>query len=108
MLGVRIACKSKLPLCAALLALASTIVIRANFTDGETEYFVSNSIRNLLAITTGFLWLRILSFIKGINMQLATFVLAILQVGALFLPPPTPPYQYTTLFLTKFCFLCFR
>jgi hypothetical protein len=26
------------------------------------------------------MWLRVLSYLKGINMQLATFVLAILQV----------------------------
>ena len=39
-----------------------------------------NALRGLLAITTGFLWLRVLNFLKAINMQLATFVLAILQI----------------------------
>jgi hypothetical protein len=52
------------------LALISTISIRCGFTEW----------RNLFAITTGFMWLRVLSYLKGINMQLATFVLAILQV----------------------------
>ena len=37
-------------------------------------------LRGLLAVTTGFLWLRVLNFLKAINMQLATFVLAILQI----------------------------
>jgi hypothetical protein len=52
------------------LALISSVAIRCGFTEW----------RNLFAITTGFMWLRVLSYLKGINMQLATFVLAILQV----------------------------
>jgi hypothetical protein len=46
----------------------------------------SNLLRVLLAITTGFLWLRVLSFAKSINIQLATFILAILSMSnAMFL-----------------------
>jgi hypothetical protein len=53
-----------------ILALVSSVAIRGSFTP----------LRSLLAVTTGFMWLRVLSYLKGINMQLATFVLAILQV----------------------------
>ena len=53
-----------------ILALVSSVAIRGSYTP----------LRSLLAITTGFMWLRVLSYLKGINMQLATFVLAILQV----------------------------
>lgn len=68
--------------CSVLLALWSTIRMRQQ----QDLYMTSNdvvgdqSLRTLLAITTGFLWLRVLSFLKGINRQLATFVLAILQI----------------------------
>ena len=57
-----------------ILALVSTVLIRARYLTG---------MRTVCAITTGFMWLRVLSFLKGINMQLATFVLAILQVRLL-------------------------
>jgi hypothetical protein len=53
-----------------MLALISSVAIRGS----------STPMRNLLTVTTGFMWLRILSYLKGINIQLATFVLAILQV----------------------------
>lgn len=53
-----------------ILALASSVAIRSQF----------SGLRSICAITTGFMWLRVLSYLKGINMQLATFVLAILQV----------------------------
>ena len=56
-----------------ILALVSSVAIRGTFTP----------LRILLAVTTGFMWLRVLSYLKGINMQLATFVLAILQVRSL-------------------------
>jgi hypothetical protein len=52
------------------LVLASTLAIRSKM----------GGLRGLCAVTTGFMWLRVLSYLKGINMQLATFVLAILQV----------------------------
>ena len=54
---------------AILLSLLSSLMLRYNRGD-----------RILLAITTAFLWLRVLSFLKGFNRQLATFVLAILQI----------------------------
>lgn len=63
------------------LAIASVVAVRAHVVDGGDT--VPMSLRNLIAVTTGFLWLRVLSFLKGINMQLATFVLAILQVRLL-------------------------
>jgi hypothetical protein len=53
-----------------ILALVSTIAIRSHF----------SGLRSLCAVTTGFMWLRVLSYLKGINISLATFVLAILQV----------------------------
>jgi hypothetical protein len=40
----------------------------------------ANFLRGLLAVTTGFLWLRVLSFLKAINIQLATFILAIITI----------------------------
>lgn len=60
---------------ATVLALLSLCRLRAQLDTGNTE-----SLRSFLAVTTGFLWLRVLNFLKGINMQLATFVLAIIQV----------------------------
>jgi hypothetical protein len=69
-------------LLATLLALVSTVAIR--YCLAQNDGFLapdSNDLRNTLAVTTGFLWLRVLSFLKGINMQLATFVLAIHQVS---------------------------
>lgn len=58
-----------------ILALVSSVAIRCSFTPS-----LKRDIRAILAIATGFMWLRVLSYLKGINMQLATFVLAILQV----------------------------
>ena len=71
-------------LLATFLPLVSTVAIRFQLTDEseeDPEYGVNKSLRYLLTLTTGFLWLRVLSFLKGINMQLATFVLAILQIS---------------------------
>lgn len=64
-----------------LFALLSTVAIRFHFTRNDLDFDKIDSIRMLLAVTTGFLWLRVLSLLKTINMQLATFVLAILQVS---------------------------
>lgn len=65
---------------ATVLALASSVSMRWQF--GLLVEGLDNAqfLRGLLAVTTGFLWLRVLSFLKHINMQLATFVLAILQI----------------------------
>ena len=55
--------------------------MRWQFTIGdETGIEDNDALRGLLAVTTGFLYLRVLNFLKAINMQLATFVLAILQI----------------------------
>lgn len=62
-----------------VLALASVVTIRLVNSQGVD---VSNiePLRVLLAITTGLLWLRVLSLLKTLNIQLATFVLAIIQI----------------------------
>ena len=67
-------------LVSTILALVSVCYIRSNFKEGEATTDVTG-LRNLLAVTTGFIWLRILNFLKGINIQLATFVLAITQIA---------------------------
>jgi len=64
---------------AVLLTAVSSVTMRWQF-HGENGVEDANFLRGLLAITTGFLWLRVLNFLKAINMQLATFVLAILQI----------------------------
>jgi hypothetical protein len=63
-----------------ILALASTIAIRVQFKKDEIDYSNLTQLRACLAVTTGLLWLRVLSLLKSINMQLATFVLAIFQI----------------------------
>jgi len=66
---------------AILFAAISSITMRWQFTIGdETGIEDNDALRGLLAVTTGFLYLRVLNFLKAINMQLATFVLAILQI----------------------------
>lgn len=57
-------------LVATILVLVSTVAMRSQY----------SGLRVLCAVTTGFMWLRVLSYLKGINMQLATYVLAIIQV----------------------------
>ena len=63
-----------------LMALGSTIGMRVSFSNksenGEHKY-----LRVCLALTIGFLWLRVLGLAKTVNVQLATFVLAIIQVS---------------------------
>lgn len=68
-------------LLAILLAALSSVTMRWQFTIGDETGIKDDAVlRGLLAVTTGFLWLRVLNFLKAINMQLATFVLAILQI----------------------------
>jgi hypothetical protein len=62
------------------LTLASTISMRYHFTFKDLVLEEESAVRGLLAVTTGFLWLRVLSLLKAINRQLATFVLAIIQI----------------------------
>ena len=62
-----------------VLALTSTIAIRINFSD-DIDFANIDPLRAFLAVTTGCLWLRALSLLKSLNVQLATFVLAILQI----------------------------
>jgi hypothetical protein len=63
-----------------LFALTSSVAMRWQFSILENGFDDANSLRGLLAVTTGLLWLRALGFMKAINMQLATFVLAIIQI----------------------------
>ena len=66
---------------AILLAAISSITMRWQFTiSDETGIEDNDALRGLLAVTTGLLYLRVLNFLKAINMQLATFVLAIVQI----------------------------
>jgi hypothetical protein len=61
-------------------ALASTMTIRLLFSK-TVDYDAIDGLRSVLAVTTGLLWLRALSLLKSLNIQLATFVLAILQIS---------------------------
>lgn len=62
-----------------MFALCSTMALRIYFSD-NIKYDELSGLRALLAVTTGLLWLRALSLLKSLNIQLATFVLAILQI----------------------------
>jgi hypothetical protein len=64
---------------AIVLALLSSMAMRWQFAIHRESLDDSNPLRGLLAISTGFLWLRVLSFLKSINIQLATFILAIIS-----------------------------
>mmetsp|Transcript_56571 Transcript_56571/g.137360 ORF Transcript_56571/g.137360 Transcript_56571/m.137360 type:complete len:1430 (-) Transcript_56571:877-5166(-) len=59
------------------LALVSSVFIRWKYGEDQGD---DQFLRGLLAVTTGFLWLKVLSFLKIINLQLATFILAIIQI----------------------------
>jgi hypothetical protein len=54
--------------------------MRVQFKQETIDYDNIDPLRALLATTTGLLWLRVLSLLKSINSQLATFVLAIFQI----------------------------
>jgi hypothetical protein len=54
--------------------------MRWKFGIHEEGFDDANILRGLLAVTTGFLWLRVLSFLKAVNIQLATFILAIITI----------------------------
>ena len=54
--------------------------MRVQFKKDEIDYYDMDPLRGVLALTTGLLWLRVLSLLKSINSQLATFVLAIFQI----------------------------
>ena len=63
-----------------ILAATSNILIRV-YLSGEKIFNLNiPDVRIILALTIGLLWLRVLGLLKTINMQLATFVLAIIQV----------------------------
>jgi len=63
-----------------LFSLASTIFIRVQFSEDTSLGEESRAIRWCLSVATGLLWLRALGFLKTINMHLATFVLATVQI----------------------------
>lgn len=64
---------------AIVLALMSSVAMRWQFAIHLEGLDDANPLRGLLAVSTGFLWLRVLSFLKSINIQLATFILAIIS-----------------------------
>jgi hypothetical protein len=71
-------------LASTILALSSTIFMR--YAMSRSNYSTTlpdniSGIRTFCAITTAFMWLRVLNYLKGVNVQLATFVLALLQVS---------------------------
>jgi len=63
------------------LLLLSTVAMRVQFKQNTIDYENIDALRGLLAAATGLLWLRVLSLLKSINSQLATFVLAIFQIS---------------------------
>ena len=63
-----------------LFSLASTIFLRVQFSEDFSLGEESRAIRWCLSVATGLLWLRALGFLKTVNMQLATFVLATVQI----------------------------
>ena len=63
-----------------LFSLVSTIFLRVQFSKGVSLGEESRAVRWCLSLTTGLLWLKVLSYLKSINMQLATFVLAVIQI----------------------------
>lgn len=63
-----------------LFSLASTIFLRVQFSEDVSLGEESRAIRWCLSVATGLLWLRALGFLKTINMHLATFVLATVQI----------------------------
>ena len=63
-----------------LFSLASTIFLRVQFSEDISLGEESRAIRWCLSVATGLLWLRALGFLKTINMHLATFVLATVQI----------------------------
>ncbi|KAG7355959.1 ion transport protein [Nitzschia inconspicua] len=65
---------------AIVLALCSSVAMRWQFAIHMEGLEDADPLRGLLAISTGFLWLRVLSFLKSINIQLATFILAIITI----------------------------
>jgi hypothetical protein len=71
-------------LASTILALSSTIFMRYAMSRSNYSTTIPDSIsgiRTFCAITTAFMWLRVLNYLKGVNVQLATFVLALLQVS---------------------------
>lgn len=71
-------------------ALTGTSLMRAglSFRNEDPPYSLlspdSVELRVILALTMGLLWLKVLGVAKWLNVQLATFVLAIVQVGSIF------------------------
>ena len=63
-----------------LFSLGSTVFLRVQFSDEISLGEESRALRWCLSVTTGLLWLKVLGYLKTINMQLATFVLAVIQI----------------------------
>ena len=77
----------------------SVIILRMNVAaiNGYPLDERSDLVRFLFTISTGLLWLRVLGLAKTINMQLATFVLAIVQVSVLVHQSLAKTFQNLTL-----------
>ena len=61
------------------------ITIRFYAPYGKEEYSLSDNVRGQFAITTLLLWFNLLGLVKSINVKLATFVCAIVQVRGRYL-----------------------
>lgn len=66
---------------ACLFMVGSCIIeIRFSAPLGKNEYLLDNRIRSQFAITTLLLWFNLLGLMKSMNVKLATFVSAIVQI----------------------------
>lgn len=55
-------------------------ILIMRLTVNDEIHQATQTTRSMFALTTGFLWLRFLGVVKSINIKLATFVMAIVQV----------------------------
>jgi hypothetical protein len=62
-----------------LMVVLCVLIMRLTVND-ETQG-TNQIVRSMFAFTTGLLWLRFLGLVKSINIKLATFVMAIVQVS---------------------------
>ncbi len=58
----------------------SIIIIRFSAPRGKNEYLLDDAVRGQFATTTLLLWINLLSLMKSMNVKLATFVSAVVQV----------------------------
>ena len=63
------------------MTLYTTIDMRAAIIDDDNDAMDNTAFIIIVSLTTALLWIRVISLLKTINMQLATFVLATIQVS---------------------------